>query len=240
MWLIVRLALFPGLLKFVAKIVWGGTYARLAAKPIEGTYRHAANFNRRIPLDEKLNDLRSEFVGANELCFEIAARVIQIRRGIDTFRNWLFIFGAVLNHPHAVFNGLTLRWIVSILDTFSDMPCAQRYRLAAGELRSFVLGVRLGLTMGLQSVPDVTMNDTPTHFLNKVEIWDGIMHFNYESGDTYRNLIERVARNMEPMPAMREGWKAILKRLVLYPPFDVAFRKNKHNLRAFKKITGSE
>ncbi|MBL0373106.1 hypothetical protein JJB09_13810 [Rhizobium sp. KVB221] len=238
MWLIVRLALFPNLLKAITRILWGKTYRRLGRQKVEGQYRHAANFSHKASVEEKLVDLRSEFAGSNELCLEVLKRIIQIRRNEEAEKNWLFVFGAVLNQPNELFGNLTLRWIVSVLDTFSDMPCSSEYRLAAGQLRSFSLGVRLGLTMGLQSVPDPKTHEEPLHFMNKEEIWDGIIHFNYKWGDTYRTLLLRVARDVESIPAMRVAWSAILKRLVVYPPFDIALRKNKESRRIFEEVTG--
>jgi hypothetical protein len=227
----------PAAFKIAAGLRWGREYRALKEQTIPGTYAYSGNFNRKIALEEKYDAIREEFSGSSELCFEIIRRIIQIRRDIDVQTNWLYVFGAILNHPDEIFSRLTLRWIISVLDTFSDMPCPRRYKLAAATIRSFVLGIRLGYSMAVQSVSDPVVADEPIHFLPNQEIWDGIIHFNYKTGDTYRNYIQRTTRELAPTPCMASAWRAALVRMSKYPPLNYALTSNKKSRAIFEDIT---
>jgi hypothetical protein len=170
--------------------------------------------------------LRSEFSGSNELCFELVKRIIQVRRGISEAANWLYIYGAILNCPRKVFPHITVRWTISIIDTLCDQPCPRSHRLAAAQIRNFVLGVRLGQSMALQFVADPSPLETPAHLFVGEEMWDGIIHFNYANGNTYRNLIERVHREIGQIRYLDEAWRSILKRMVQHRFYRTAFLQN--------------
>lgn len=234
---LVFLAYFPAVLKWIAGLYWGKTYRTMLRTTVPGSYTYKGNFNRKLPLDEKYEAIRGEFQGSSELCFEIARRIIQIRRGKSPVQNWLFLYGAVLNHPDAVYSGLTLRWIVSVMDTFSDMPCRKTHKLAAGTIRSFVLGVRLGYSMALQSVPDPTVSPKPLHHFPQKEIWEGIIHFDHKIGDTYRHYIRRTADDMKPIPSMASAWRVVLTRMAALPPIGYALTNNAKSRDVFDTIT---
>lgn len=235
--ILVLLAYFPAILKWVAGLYWGKTYRTLLATDVPGSYSYTGNFNRKLSYDEKYEAIRGEFQGSSELCFEIARRIIQIRRGRNPRKNWLFLYGAILNHHEAIYSGLTLRWIVSVLDTYSDMRCNTRHKLAAGEIRSFVLGLRLGFSMALQSVPDPTVAPEPLHHFPKEEIWSGIIHFDHKIGDTYRNYIQRTADELKSLPSMASAWRVVLLRVASLPPLGYALTNNAKSREVFETIT---
>ncbi len=236
MFYVKSIVFFPRCLKAISKIVWGKRYAELAGQSIDGDYVHAANFNRNLPLDDKYQIIRCEFAQSNELCFEIVKRIIQIRREIGPKSNWLFVFGAILNYPELIFPNLTSRWMISVLDTIADMPCPRSYRLAAAQLRNFMLGVRLGHSMALQYVVDPAIADEPVHFFLNEEMWDGIIHVNYRYGDTYRNLFDRVSNELRAFPSLHEAFKAAIIRMTDYPPLKMAFLNNEKSREQYNEI----
>jgi hypothetical protein len=130
---------------------------------------------------------------------------------------------------------MTSRWIIAVLDTFSDMPCPRTYRLAAEQIRNFSLGVRLGYSMAIQHAHDPTLAEEPQRLLKAVEIWDGINHFNYAVGDTYLNLIRRTRNSLAGMPDLYEAWKVLLARMTLHPPFRTAFLNAERSAETFRR-----
>jgi hypothetical protein len=234
---LIWLAYFPGLLKWLTRLVWGRRYRALMSQIVPGSYEYTGNFNRKLPIDEKFESIRGEFQGQSELSFDVVKKIIRLRRGFSRHRNWLFLYGAILNHPQAVFSGLTLRWIVSVLDTFGDMPCPRHYKLAAGTMRGFVLGLRLGYSIAVQSVKDPEVQDEPIHFFHQREIWAGIIHFDYKIGDTYRNYMTRTNRELRSMPAMAEAWRNILIKVARHPALGFALTHNERSRQAFIDAT---
>lgn len=234
---LIWLAYFPWLLKLFTRLVWGRKYRALISATVPGDYAYTGNFNRKLPVDQKFEAIRGEFQGGSELCFDVAKKIIRLRRGYARHRNWLFLYGAILNHPREIFSGLTLRWIVSVLDTFGDMPCPRRAKLAASTMRSFVLGIRLGYSVAVQSVSDPEVHDAPLHHMPQKEIWDGVIHFDYRIGDTYRNYIARTGRELSTMPAMAEAWRNILLKIAKHPPLGFALTHNERSRQAFAEAT---
>ena len=218
--LVLRSALIT---RLSSRLLFSRDYSRLLAERVSGRYRYAADFSRTSPLEEKFQNILPEFAGAPLLCFEMACRIVRIRRNDRALWNWFYVFGAILNGGDPIFRSMTSRWIVSVLDTFSDMPCPAAYRSAAEPIRNFSLGVRLGYSMALQHALDPTMMDEPQRLLDAFEIWDGVAHFNHAKGDTYSNLLLRSRRSMSAAPELYEAWKTILARMTLLPPLRTAF-----------------
>lgn len=210
---------------------------RAAAERLPGTPEIVNEFGRGMSLDEKFAAVDPELRGATRLAREVVHRVIRIRRGVDVARDWLFVAGAVGAHGDALWPDLSSRWIVSILDTYSDHAPPAR-RLAADAIRNLVLGIRLGESMALQHCADPALADTPQRELFRVELWDNIIHFNYRRGDTYRNLLSRMERNLAAAPELRGAWAVLLTRMASHPPLATALLRNAANAEAFRKATG--
>ncbi len=234
--LVLRSAL---LTRLSSRLLFSRDYSRLLAERVSGPYRYATDFSRTAPLEEKFQSIRSEFAGAPLLCFEMACRIIRIRRNDRALWNWLYVYGAVLNGGDQIFRSMTSRWIVSVLDTFSDMPSPATYRSAAEQIRNFSLGVRLGYSMALQHVRDPATLDEPQPLQGGFEIWDGVAHFYYLKGDTYSNLLLRSRRAMSAAPELHEAWKTILARMTLMPPFRTAFLTGAHSRTVFEAEVGT-
>lgn len=200
----------------------------LADKEISGTPEWINNFDSHLPIDEKIACLLPEFRGTNQLCVEIARRIILARRGVERYENTLFISAAIYQCPLKVFSSLSTRWTLSIMDTLADYA-PQPLATAASLLTNFVLGIRLGFTAAHVNLADPQLYGQSKDSISKLnairqlrrkEIWNHVIYFNFENGDTYRNYLRRCQRLLRAHTPLYIAYYYILKRLSESPYFD--------------------
>jgi hypothetical protein len=219
---------------------WQKNIDYLCQQHIAGDPEIINNFDRNLAIDEKLEVLSPEFKGSNLLCSEIVRRIINIRRGFNVRENTLYISACIHQRPGSVFNALSTRWIVSILDTIAD-HAPIHMATAAHLLTSFILGNRLGYSCAHINLSDVSqaanINDADGKLksvreLRRKNIWDNVIYFNFEGGDTYGNYLRRCQRTLRPYKPLYVALHVLLTRITESPKFDTLLTRD----RQFKEL----
>jgi hypothetical protein len=223
--------------------LWKENIVNLCQQHIEGDPEIINNFDRNLTVDEKLEVLSPEFRGSNMLCVEIVRRIINIRRGFDVRESVLYISACIHQRPSSVFDSLSTRWIVSIMDTFADhapLPMGT----AAHLLTSFVLGNRLGYSCAHINLSDVRQAANINNAVDKLKsvrelrrknIWDNVIYFNFEGGDTYGNYLRRCQRTLRPYKPLYLALHVLMRRIIDNPKYDTLLTRD----RQFNELMNS-
>jgi len=183
---------------------------------------------RRLSIDEAFDYIRPEFGGMPLICFEVAKRIVLLRRQTDVVPAWYF-FRAALDDQHAVImKYFTSRWIISALDTVVDFASPGEAARAEA-LKDFFLGVRYGYSMLFQRAGLAQTNPRlDNEDLDRAQnIWDGINQFNYRGGDTYGNLVLRLNRTLRGYPYLESAARQLHARIARHPVLGVPYQVNR-------------
>lgn len=169
---------------------------RLPARDGAGDGVPEASVTGRAPdLAAQLQAIRADFAGAPVLCLTVAEHIVRIRRGVDLDHERARFFALTRHAESGAFlaRQLSLRWLVSCLDTWADhAPLAE----AAGALAL----ATLVNTVKLAETERLVMRD-PVHDPARVAalardfpvpLFGGLNAFRLESGDMVRNLFRRL------------------------------------------------
>jgi hypothetical protein len=171
-------------------------------------------------LDDHLSALTPDFAGEPVLCCHVAALVVRVRRGIALGACLAELFSLTDHLESADFlaRHLSLRWLVSVLDTLADhAPLAQ----AAGALALSTLTN----TVKLAETERLVMRD-PTHDPARVEalsaafptpLFGGLNAFRLESGDMVANLFERLETVLVDLPFQQAALARLRRELRVAP-----------------------
>ncbi len=186
---------------------------------------------RHASLEAQLDAIREDFVGAPVLCLRTGEHVVRLRRGVSLESSRAALF-ALTEHPESgsfLARELSLRWLVSVLDSYADhAPITQ----AAGALALSVMVnlVKLAETERLL-LSDGRHDERRRQQLAEqfpVPLFGGLNAFRLESGDMVHNLFERLETVLQDQPFLiaaaervREQLRTqpnLLRRLAAYHP----------------------
>ncbi len=171
---------------------------------------------RHDDLQAHLTAIAADFAGSPALCRHVAELIVRIRRGValEIDRTRLL---ALVQHPESadfLARTLSLRWLVSLLDTLADhAPLAQ----AAGALAlsTLVNVVKLAETGRL-------IMAAPAHDAERVAalaaahptpLFGGLNAFRLESGDMVRNLFARFDTLLADEPFLYAAFARVREEL---------------------------
>ena len=157
---------------------------------------------------------------------EAFARVRQlisdIRNSRDLEHNLPEFFKVVDENRHELREGLDIRWLVSICDTFADHGTEIERRNAL-LISMFVNMLRLAETHRFVSGP---MQSARLELArgDPIELYEGVCTFSIDRQDVYLNLSKRMARALASTPFLESVWSTILERLHACPNAMTAMR----------------
>ncbi|MEM9387801.1 MAG: hypothetical protein AAGA68_22295 [Pseudomonadota bacterium] len=188
----------------------------LMAQRLAGHSSPISVTGRERSLDAQLEAIRADFDGASALCLRVAELVVHLRRGVDLDATRGALFALTL-HPETgdfLARELSLRWLVSVLDSYADhAPLGH----AAGALGLSVLvnAVKLAETERL-IVGDPAHDESRRAQLAArfpTPLFGGVNAFRLESGDMVRNLFERLETVLQDEPFLIAACERVRREL---------------------------
>ncbi|QCK88176.1 hypothetical protein E8L99_21630 [Phreatobacter aquaticus] len=163
--------------------------------PFSGEVPKESFIGRRADIGAHLISLAHEFVGDRRVCFLVAATIVRIRRCCDlenSLARFRFIWGA---HRQTLLRELSLRWLVSCLDTLVDYGRDDAEKALAISGVSLVVMTKLYETERLirRSV-DAQPGAAAVSLANPVPLFDGLTSFSIGWGDMISNFSKRLER----------------------------------------------
>ena len=194
-------------------------FAPMAAMTVDAD-PNAFHHPGRLPFDEQVARLRSEFAGRSELALLHASCVSRLRRYRDRppARNALLLFERMWEETRGDLIGqLNLRWLGSAAATFADHGETEADR-RTGLLAVALLDMaKLYETERLELVAGQRGGRTATLF-------DGVAPYSPEQGDLIDHMAERIeaasAGDAAPQAILAEIWRrlnaedTVLKRML--------------------------
>lgn len=166
---------------------------------------------RRSELDEQFELIRPEFAGGSQLCFELARRIILIRRELDLDENVEAFFEILYHDIHFICQSLSARWLISVCDTIADHGNPQQ-RTGAICISTFANLVKLAesesiLRSDAEIRPDQYMQQWPH------DLGNGMTSYHLFDGDMPRNLWRRINRSLDNTPVLQLIFETLVERL---------------------------
>lgn len=162
-------------------------------------YTHGADKN----LQNHLNSLKNEFVGAPELNYHHALLIVLIRRGVNAQDNFKQ-FERLWNQEHQFLTtSLNTRWLTSACDTFIDHSQDEHLKALLMNAVILINTIKLQeserfLTKSSENLP----NDERLHYLqqSRLSLFDGVSGFAVGTDDTLRNMRWRLDKLCQSHP----------------------------------------
>jgi hypothetical protein len=142
---------------------------------------------------------------------QLVRLIRELRNGRDSERNWLEFRAVVEADPGVLVPQLSIRWLVSICDTYADFAVPPQ-SCHAVLLSTFVTMLRLAETCRFTRpvIDEARWEETRTRIR---PLYDGLTTFAIDRQDTFLNLARRIARQLSGDPLMETFWREILRRL---------------------------
>jgi hypothetical protein len=166
-------------------------------------------------LQSHLDALSREFSGAPQLCFELAALIVHVRRKID-FEQSLEKFFFLLDTELDFFcRELNSRWLVAVADTLADYG-DESERIAAMIPVLLINMTKLAETERLflaDASPDAQKQTAVQGNRPPLPLWDGISSYWFDCGDMPRNLFRRCRLALGTAPITLKIFDTLIERL---------------------------
>ncbi|MEO0423163.1 MAG: hypothetical protein AAF184_12550 [Pseudomonadota bacterium] len=187
---------------------------------LDGQAAQVSATGREGSLEAQLQAIRADFAGASALCLAAAELVVHLRRGVDLEGSRGALF-ALTHHPETadfLARELSLRWLVSVLDSYADHAPGTE---AAGAMALSVLvnTIKLAETERL-IVSDPAHDDTRRAQLAArfpTPLFGGVNAFRLESGDMVRNLFARLETVLQDEPFLIAAFARVRRELRTQP-----------------------
>jgi len=147
----------------------------------------------------------------DKIALDLIDIIRNIRRSRDIEANLEALHELIRTRDKDIIAELSVRWLVSICDTFADYGTEIERRNAL-LVSMFINMLRIAEAVGAISGPF-----QPTRVgevrSTRIEFFDGVMMFDIDRQDTYLNLCKRMARLMKDTPFLLAVWNEVLVRI---------------------------
>ncbi len=141
----------------------------------------------------------------------IAELIRELRNGRQTERHWPMLQELMETEPARLVPHLSIRWLVSVCDTYADFAAPPR-SCHALLISTFVNMLRLAETCRFTR-PVIDQDRWTETKARILPLYDGLTTFAIDRQDTFLNLARRIRRQLDGDPLMEIFWSEILQRL---------------------------
>ena len=142
---------------------------------------------------------------------ELVSLIRDIRNSRNLEANLERFFGLINAREQEVIAILSIRWLVSVCDTFADHG-KELERPNAMLISMFINMLRMAETISFISGPFESERVDEARE-SRIECFDGVTTFNIDRQDVYLNLCKRMANVMPSTPFLWTVWNEILRRI---------------------------
>lgn len=177
---------------------------------------------RENSLEAQFALIRPEFAGGPTLCYELAKRIVLIRRGIEHEVNIRDFFRILEFATEVLCQRLSTRWLVSVCDTIADHGRSPSEKANAICISLFINLIKLAETESIlkgaagsagneQFDSDIALERFLVGWPHS--LGDGMTSYHPQRGDMPRNLLARIEATMAGNSLVGEIFAAVLERV---------------------------